>query len=288
MTEISTEGIASTTASTDASGGRDNYVTNIPTGLDYYDRDLRQKLVSGPSNVLHHPGHGVNLRTELTWNAGQRGKPGINADILSATESVNAIADPWFEVLGTNASSDDVTYNAEGGIVFTTDGGDGDGVILLPHLDANQSPWTEFTWGTDKELTWQARIQSGAAITNSIIWAGLKLTNTDVVATDADQVFFRYEDGINAGEWQAISSIANTDTSTDTNIVVAVSTDYELVISIDASRICRMFINGTLVSTTTALTDVIDLIPYIAVEADGAAEAKTLTIYGQHISRSSG
>ena len=230
----------------------------------------------------------LRTRYRLNWTAGQRGKPGINGDIANASEGTREIADPDFEVLGTNASSDDVTFNAEGGITFTTDGADGDGVILLPHLDANQTAWTQVTWGTDQETRWTCRIKTGAAITNSIIWAGLKLTNTDVVATDANQAFFRYENGINSGKWQAVSSIANTDTSTDSGVTVALSTEYHLEIDIDSNRIAKFYINGTLVATTTALTTAIDLIPYIGVEADGAAAAKAIDVYGQAIGRDIG
>lgn len=224
-------------------------------------------------------------RFELNWVAGQRGKPGINADIQNAAEGTRMIADPDFEVLGTNASSDDVTFNAEGGIQFQTDGADGDEVILVPHLDANQSAWEQITWGTDKEVEWECHIESGSSIDNAIIWAGLKLTNTEVTATDADQAFFRYENGVNSGNWEAISSVGGTDDAHDSGVSVAASTQYHLKITIDSSRVARFYINGALVETSGALTDTTDLIPYIGVAADGAAEAKVLVIYGQAISR---
>ena len=231
---------------------------------------------------------GLNERYCLVWVAGARGKPGINADIQNAAEATRMITDPFFEILGTNGSSDDVTYNAEGGIQFDTDGADGDGLILLPHLDANQSPWAQITWGTDQETRWECYIKTGASIDNCIIWAGLKLTNTDVVITDDDQVFFRYENGVNSGKWQAVNSIGGTDDSHDSGVTVALSTVYHLVIEIDSSRIARFYINDTLVETSAALTDTVDLIPYIAVEADGAAEAKALIIYSQASSRKVG
>ena len=262
--------------------------------LSHDGTDLLLELSTG--SVLKINGdvriQGENMLSDrygLKWIAGQRGKPSLNADILNATEATRMIADPDFEVLGTNASSDDVTFNAEGGITFTTDGADGDGVILLPHLDANQSPWTQVTWGSDKEVEWECIITTGAAITNSIIWAGLKLTNTDVVATDADQVFFRYENGIETGNWVTVISVGGTDHAVASGLVVAVSTKYHLKIQIDSDRNVKMFINGTLYETSpTPLTDAIDFIPYIAVEADGAAEAKTLTIHSQAISRAIG
>lgn len=226
-------------------------------------------------------------RVGLKWTAGARGKPGLNADINTAL-ATSVITDPDFEILGTNASSDDVTFNAEGGITFTTDGADGDEVILLPHLDANQSAWTQWTWGTDKSVIWTCRIATGASIDNCIIWAGLKLTNTEVTATDDDQVFFRYENGVNDGEFQAVSSIGGTDDAHDTGVAVAVTTSYVLQIVINSSRVAKFYINGTLVETSAALTDAVDLIPYIGVAADGAAEAKTLSVYAQSISRTAG
>ena len=229
--------------------------------------------------------NGLGRRYNLKWVAGQRGKPGLNADIQNSAEATRMVTDPDFEILGTNASSDDVTFNAEGGLTFTTDGADGDEVILLPHLDANQTAWTQVTWGTDKETEWECDITTSSDITNCIMWAGLKLTNTEVTATDDNQVFFRYENGVNSGKWQAIDSIGGTDTATDSGVTVVASTRTHLKITIDSSRIARFYLNGALVSTSGALTDATDLIPYIGVAADGAAEAKDLGVHGQSISR---
>ena len=234
-------------------------------------------------------GIGMSKRFELSWVPGLYGIPSINADILSVVEATNITPDRNFEILGTNATTDDALINAEGGITMSTSGADGDGCILVPHLDANQSAWEQVTWGTDKEVEWECFIKTGANITNAIIWAGLKLTNTPVKATDADQVFFRFEDDVNSGKWETVFSIGGTDTVADAGIAaVAVSTQYHLKITIDTLRIAKMYINDVLVATSTALTDVIDLKPYIGVEADGAAAVKAIDIYGQAISRVAG
>lgn len=213
--------------------------------------------------------------------------PKVNADILSATEATRMIANPNFELLGVNAVSGSSLLHVEGGVRLTTAGADGDGCIILPHLDANQSAWNVTTWGTDKSVRWECVIRTGSAaqIDNCIIWAGLKLTNTDVVATDADQVYFRYENGVTSGNWVAVSSIGGSDDAHDTGLAVAATTTYHLVIEIDSSRVARFYINGTLYETSAALTDTTDLIPYIAVEADGAGEAKILDVYKTAISR---
>lgn len=244
--------------------------------VDWYDEAASSWVQSFPV---------MGNRVSLYWKAGLRGKPALNADIQNAAEATRMIADPDFELLGTNAVSGSAAFNAEGGVRLTTAGADADQVILLPHLDANQSAWTQWTWGADKQTVWQAKIASGSNIGNAIIWAGLKLTNTPTTATDNDQVFFRYQNGVNSGKWQAIYSIGNTDSANDSGVTVAVSTHYHFVIAIDSSRIARMFINGALVKTSTALTDATDFIPYIGVQASGAAAAKAIDVYEQAISR---
>jgi len=224
-------------------------------------------------------------RFELKWVAGANGTPGINADILNATESVRMIADPDFEILGSNHSSDDVTLHVEGGIKVETDGADGDFVVILPHLDSGQTAWSATTWGTDQETVWEAHIKTGSAITTSAIWAGLKLTNTSVTATDADQCFFRYEDDVQSGVWECVTSISNSDTETASSVTVAVDTEYHLKIVIGSDRVAKFYINGVLEDTSSAMTDTIDLIPYIGIEEDGASSAMHMYVYGQSISR---
>lgn len=268
--------------------GRHNAVLNFPPGTPYYDEDLKMVLFSpADGSALIGAAPFINPRCELLWRAGARGKPGLNADINSATEATREIADPDFELLGTNATSGSATFNAEGGIKLTTAGASGDQVILLPHLDANQTAWTQWTWGTDKETAWACRLQTGASIAAMIAWAGLKLTNTATVATDNDQVFFRYEAGVNSGKFQCINSIGGTDDTDDSGVTVAVSTTYLLVISIDSSRIARFYINGTLVATSAALTNAVDLKPYVGIQS-AAVAAKDITVYGQSISRVAG
>lgn len=229
-------------------------------------------------------------RYELKWVGGQRGKPGINADILDNStggagtgETVRMITDPDFEILGTNGTSALSTFAVEGGITLTTGTTANDQMILLPHLDANQSGWKQVTWGTDRETEWECDLKIGATITSMVVWAGLKLTNTSVIATDADQAMLRYAaaDGAN---WVAVSSNTGADTSTDTGVVVVGSKRYHLAITIDADRVARFYVNGALVETTAALKDAIDLIPYIGVQTT-TTTARAITVYGQAISR---
>jgi hypothetical protein len=182
-----------------------------------------------------------------------------------------------FEILGTGASDGDATIDAEGGTKLETDASANQQVILLPHLDSGQSAWTGVTWGTDREVWWAAGIKIGAAAPD-IVWAGLKLTNTATVATDADQAFFRAAASENI---KAVYSIGGVDTEVDTGVALAAATVYDLRIVIDADRLAHFFINGALVASSTALTDTIDLIPYVGVQGN----AKSITVRHMAISR---
>ncbi len=203
--------------------------------------------------------------------------PGINADITIAFN-------PDFEILGTAAVSADVAFNAEGGITLSTHGGATDSTILLPHLDTAQSNWKSTTWGTDQQTHWGCTIRTPAALTNTTFWAGLKLTNTPVVATDNDQAFFRYQAGTDT-TWVANYSIGNADTSTAVGPTVAVSTEYRLWVTIDSARRAHFFVNGAQLLVSTALTDATDFIPYIGVLSATSATAKSLVVRSCFISR---
>ena len=64
------------------------------------------------------------------------------------------------------------------------------------------------------------------------------------------------------------------------------STFYHLRITMDSSRVPRYYINGVLVETGSALTNTLDtLIPYIGVQASGAAEVKNFDVYEINASR---
>lgn len=273
----------------DAEGGKIVGLSKLEVGDRTNNSDGRVQ-VRGATRVVGF--NGLSTRYELAWRAGQEGKPALNAVLAwpgtyaAAAAIATEIADKHFEVLGTNMTTALCTYYAEGGIVLTTAGADADQAILAPHLDTDQTPWTAVTWGTDKETEWEALIQVGGNIGDAIIWAGLKLTNTPTVATDADQAFFRYQNGVNSGKWEAVSSIGGVDSQSDSGVVAVATNDIvHFKIEIDDTRVARMYINGALVKTTTALTDAIDLIPYIGVQASGAAAAKAIRVMGQAISR---
>jgi len=241
-------------------------------------------------------------RYRLEWTAGEFGLPQLNASIApssaddgndgatAAEIAAMLVCDPHFEISGTGASDDDVTYDAEGGITLETDGGGNDQVILGPHQDTNLTPWANITWGTDQETIWECRIRTGAAVTNMAIIAGLKLAvaSPSAIGTDADQACFWYrtDHATVTTQWLAVSSGAaiGADDEHDTNVDVLANTDYHLKIAIGNDRKARFYINGVHVETSAALDDTTDLIPYIAVE-DLAGAARSITVRGQAIER---
>jgi len=246
--------------------------------------------------------------------------PGINGDLASTTEATNTPVNRSFEILGTNHTSALATYSATvAGMTITTAGADQDRMIVAPHLDTKQGAWANTKWGTENQVHWECGIRTSSAIDNQKIWAGLKLTNDQLPQTDANQAYFYF--ATDATNGQALStytplyfihSVGGTDYLTNTGITVAASTNYHLKIKFDSDRKMEIFVNGvqygvtqtaattfdgsTSVTGTTqadiddktqksvAMTDDINLIPYIGIEAgDGAAAA--LDVQFEAISR---
>ena len=231
-----------------------------------------------------------------------------DADDASAL-ALHVSANKDFEVLGTNMTSALSTRNATAaGIVLTTAGADQDQAIVCPHLDSNQTAWTGTLWGTENQVHWECSLNTNA-IDNQKLWAGLKLTNDQLVATDANQAFFKFQtDATNSEAFDDytllhfVHSIGGTDYISALPITVAANTNYHLKIEFDSDRKMSIFVNGqqynitstsgstggTAVTTGTtksaAMTDDIDLIPYIGIEA-GAAAAEAVDVHYQCISR---
>jgi hypothetical protein len=196
---------------------------------------------------------------------------------------------------------------------MTTAGADQDQAILLPHLDANMSAWSKVLWGTENSVEWECSIML-PALDNQKVWAGLKLTNDQLVATDDDQIFFKFQSDATNSEafttfanWHLVHSIGGTDYISKLPIAVAANTLYHLKIKIDSDRKATCFVNGVQYNITStagstggtavtaveagkaatksaALTNDVDLIPYIGIEA-GAAAAEAIDVHWTSISR---
>ena len=236
-------------------------------------------------------------------------RPGINADIdqVSTVEVQRALNRNW-EALGTNMTTALCTFaTTSGGVLATTAGADQDQAILTPHLDTAATAWAGTLWGTENQVHFETSIML-PALDNQKVWAGLKLTNDQLNATDANQANFKYQTDATNSEafddysvWHFVHSIGGTDYITALPITVAANTPYHLKIEIDSSRKATIFVNGfqynvanTAGSTggttatavqpsalpvkTAALTDDVDLIPYVGIEA-GAAAAEAVNVH---------
>jgi len=239
--------------------------------------------------------------------------PLTDADATAAANDAiiiaRAIASRDFEVLGTSMTTALCTFDTtRAGIIITTAGTDQNQAIIAPHLDTNQSSWQTVPWGTENQVTWECTVTTAASIADIKLWAGLKLTNDQLIVTDANQAYFKFQtDATNSEAFtdftllHFVHSIADTDYISALPITVAADTQYHLKIVIDSNRKASIYVNGiqynvtstsgstggTAVTTgtdkTAALTEV-DLIPYIGVET-GTGGAKALKVHSQAISR---
>ena len=231
-------------------------------------------------------------------------RPGLNAaiDQVSTVEVQRALNRNW-EALGTNMTTALCTFATTGaGVLVTTATADQDQGLLLPHLDTAATAWAGTLWGTENSVHFETSLQI-PALDNQKVWAGLKLTNDQLVATDANQMFFKYQTDATNSEaftdytkWHFVYSIADTDYISQLPITVAVNTPYHFKIEVDSDRKAAIFVNGVQYNVTTtagstggtavttgttktaALTDNIDLIPYVGIEA-GAAAAEAVNVH---------
>jgi hypothetical protein len=184
----------------------------------------------------------------------------IDADANDATALAKYVkANRHFELLGTNADDSKVTYNAtKAGINLATNGGAStDSMIVLPHLDhlthqntGAQTAWTGVLWGTENSVEWSCAITTDSNIADHMIYAGLKLTNTHVSATDNDQAYFYYDSSKTilpyqtaTDTWHFCHSTGGHDYIVNTGLTVSTDTSYRFRISINSSRQISIFIN---------------------------------------------
>jgi hypothetical protein len=259
----------------------------------------------------------VSQLNDATKNTGRyylssyfKKRPALNADIDQVyTVEVARAASKNFEVLGTNMTTALCTFDTtRAGLTITTAGADQDQAIIAPHLDTAFTAWTGVLWGSENQTEWECSVSTNA-IDNQKWWAGLKLTNDQLVATDADQAYFKFQtDATNSEAFtdftllHFVHSIGGTDYISALPITVAANTTYHLRIKIDSDRKLSMFVNGIQYDITTtsgstggtavvkgttksaAMTDDIDFIPYIGIEA-GAGAAEALDVHYQAINR---
>lgn len=227
------------------------------------------------------------------------------------------IADSTGASATTSVTDGSVSWNGtRGGINLATTGTDNDSVVLLPRTATSQelgangnapSAWTGISFGTENEVEWCCAL-SVADVSDVALWAGLKLTKTPVLATDADQAYFFFDADDSVVSTLTTNttlhfgySVGGTDYTTNLGITVTADRIYRLRIVIDKYRQVSVFVNelqygltttaGTAGLTVTSnvqkssqLTNSIDFIPYIGVQSTTGAP-DTLTVYYEKISR---
>lgn len=166
-------------------------------------------------------------------------KPAVPADYA-------AQYNPLFTYSGYSGHTGQVTHTADGlkiqpsgfsssfGCVQPYSGG---ALALSGYLAAGKQP------------SYYIKYKTGSSVASHIIHAGLKVTQTDVVATDDDQVFFRFADGFNDNKVVLHISNAGTDYAYLTDTVLVADTVYEFEIDIDENGKVRAYINGNSVKS---------------------------------------
>lgn len=197
------------------------------------------------------------------------------------------------ELFGTNADNAGVTFLEGGGIRLETAGADADQHILGAHLETTMTALAGINWDSANEPLFCANIVTGpqaADLHDTTLWAGFKLTNTDVVITDDDQFFFRTDGaGAVAGNWFAVQSVGGTDVEFDTGILAVEATPYQLFVVLDENRVPHYYINGAYVWTGTAQATALATYEfYVGVAARGVGAAKQLDIRNLLVSQTYG
>ncbi len=230
--------------------------------------------MSRHENMLKDPG-----RKEVIWNAGQGGLVGADAGAI-------LLEDKHFELSGTNVVDGNCTWDADQGLLLTTQSAAADQCVLLPSNAAdNSSPFREISWGTDRETEFECVVRTAALEATGIFVAGLLLTfpATFAKGDDADRVLFNYEQATDTN-WTIAVNIGSTDLDIDTGVVMTANTVYHLAIRIDKDRIARCYINDELVYVSTALTDTVDFLPCVGCE-EGSTNPQIMAVRSVAMSR---
>lgn len=229
-----------------------------------------------------------------------RGKCGILADYTNSTDGTRMVADPDIILTGLNITSATSAAAVESASKFyAVVASTVNEAFQGPNTLANNSPLSEWTWGTDQEVEVEWLIQHDAVDTDRWTKAGLALTDTldDAVAAQAadnDQAYFSIDE--NVGVIDAGVSVNTADLLTTGLHNLQVSDFVHLAINFDPTGVAHFFINGMEKSVGEAnfggavgAGNVVDLIPFYGQKEDssGAADPK-INLVGLAISRALG
>jgi hypothetical protein len=179
-----------------------------------------------------------------------------------------------------------------GGLKMTVNSLSSRKLWLRPYAKAGFSGLGVIKFGTEDESYMAVRLRTGAAITTMQLTVGFMLThgtaaadrlNADSVMTDANAVRFIYNATKSATALYGVENVGST-TATVTElpgVTWAIDTDFYLQLAMQTDRTCQMWVNGVLVHTTAALTNDIDLIPFVSLRnatATGAGSQRRIYV----------
>lgn len=220
-------------------------------------------------------------------------------DILPNATQSSTVSQMW-DVTGAGTPTCAFATDGGGITIGTTaaDGGaDNDAAALWP-LSTGAWSVARKPDGTRKHRL-AAKVKTGASIASYCIQWGLKLTDTAVYKTDADQVLIVFDtDAIdidpgsgyadvaaNSTTFYVIISKGGTDYAINTGITVAAATEYDFAIEIGTDGRPHVYINGKEISLTgidsapyAAMTTTASLLPTFRVLERVISSTKTATI----------
>ena len=218
----------------------------------------------------------VNVLVHDVANGSCKIRIGTNGtDIASMTFTIQVTVDPHIDsndhwcLLGTNSTDKFTTYAGDQpGLRGSVTGGDNDQFILAPKSSQtgvdtdtqNITPWKNVNFQSQYQTELNVAITTDSNITNTAIWAGMKITNVGTYVTDADQAYFLYATDNDLGALTTnanlhfIYSISGVDFITNLGVVVEASTVYRLKLSFDENRKISVFVNGVQYGLVTSAT----------------------------------
>ncbi|MCC7407391.1 MAG: hypothetical protein IT442_04925 [Phycisphaeraceae bacterium] len=229
------------------------------------------------------------------------GRPILQADLDPSTINQAAVrlltgCNRAWKLSGTNAANAGSVMGggSQGGIVLTTAGALNDQMILSPSSAINSidlSNWRYTNWRPSALARFEAQI-SLPSIAAVKVHVGFGLSEVLDLTTDADQAKFAFNTAgaVSTANWTACASIAGTDTETDSEEALAANTLYRLGVWFqtnpddDTEVLAEFYVNGTKVHTTGPVTQAINLLPFLGIEAL-AASAKSIYVHTLRCSR---
>lgn len=211
-------------------------------------------------------------------------------DLLPPVGATAAQKDLHFSITGTGTVPTPVAA-ARGGVSIasrTTSAADND--------EARLFPFTASSWGiatptaSGKRQLIETTI-SLAQIAETQFYFGWKLTDTGVVATDANQALFLFDTDNTANfgpagsgtltasaNWIFVNSVGGNDVAINSGRPVAASTNYRLGVLIDTDQRARFLIDGKVIATAVTPITSGNLLPTMGIASRASAgAAKTWT-----------